>query len=400
MKRIQRLVGVVATTFCATSASAAIDGGAAVVLLRKSCTENGNVVDNCFTSMSTLTTWIWNARRPGQTSGRTPLMVDVGPGLFSGSFTCDGRADDDASASGVQHRGHVTIRGAGVNNSVLEDDQAVVTLACENLVFENMTFRSTSPEQGVSNVGGNTTWNHVELSARNYAWNDGIGDGECSTREIPKGKHIWNNSRILATSGQWGTIAYYNHCDDALFLGSEINAEATSNALGVKRNVAIFTYGGNIRIYGGAIRVLSGPGIVADGALGASVAVLTARPEAEVHIHGTGIDMISADPNPLRAFYMGQGGMIHANGAAYMMRTGAGARVERIYLEPESPMPMVMAPYLWEPMATPPNIYSLTGQDTVVVTQTADEKPHTLVYAESCATRWFDNNTNDCYVAP
>jgi hypothetical protein len=408
MKRLLQLLGVLLTTSFATSASAAIDPNAAEVLLRTSCTENGVTIDNCFSSMTTLNTWIWNTRHPGQTSGRTPLLVSIGPGKFGGQFLCSKVADDDPVAPGAQYRGHVTLRGSGVNNSILEHSTVIETEQCDNLTFEALTIRNTSQLRGVINIGGTTVWNNVELFSHGYAWSDGIVDHACSERGVPPGKHIWNNTRIFASAGTGGglnssAIAYYNHCDDALFLGSEINAIASGPAgMEVVRNVAIYTYGGVIRVYGGAIRVLSDPGVRADLWLGAEIAVLTALPSAEVHVHGTGIDMISGAPNNLHAISIGGGGMVHANGAAYMMKTGAGGERWRIFVDPlpdsDPAYPWhVMAPYLWEPMTTPPNIFSRTGQDTLVVTGTADGKPHTVVYAENCSSRWFDNNTNNCF---
>lgn len=401
MKRVLSLCCLALSLLWVHPASAAVDNAAAEVLLRKSCTENGVALNNCFTSLNALDAWIWGTRKPGVTSGRIPLHVSIGPGTFQGHFKCTYVADDDSIAAGVQRRGHVTLTGSGVNNSVLQNEASSAELvvfsnSCDNLTFESMTIRSTNQEMGVVNLGGLTVWNNVEIHAKGYAWSDGLVN-TCDTHA--PGKHFWNNSRIIAEPGTISglhAVAYYNNCDDALFLGSELTAHATNLGAPVARAVALWSYGGMIRVYGGALRVLADTGVAAGSDDGAIVAVMAANPAAEIHVHGTGIDMISSVGNNLIA--LGSvAAMIHANGAAYMLKTGAGGTRTRVWSLEEYPR-RVMAPYLWEPMDKAPSILSQTGQDTVVVTDTPDGKPHTLVYDEGCSIHWHDNNTNNCYV--
>ncbi len=57
----------------------------------------------------------------------------------------------------------------------------------------------------------------------------------------------------------------------------------------------------------------------------------------------------------------------------------------------------VMAAYLWQESATPPNIVSSNGADMVVVTNTPDGQPHLAIYSDNCSSKWFDTVTASCF---
>jgi hypothetical protein len=122
------------------------------------------------------------------------------------------------------------------------------------------------------------------------------------------------------------------------------------------------------------------------------MAAATATGSGKIHIHGTGIDVISQSANNIVALAASNGGTIHANAAAYSLKTGSGGTVTRI----SNNGGHVHAPYLWEQHANPPAILSENGADMAVVTGTADNHPHLVIYDTSCAGKWFDTSTNAC----
>lgn len=346
---------------------ASIDNDAARVFLQTSCQENGSTVDNCFTDLNTLNTWIWNTRSPAP-SASTPLLVKIGTGTFTGQFKC-------------KESGYVTLAGSGMQNTIIaRANQPIFTEACENLVFQDMTVKTTSTTLlGVKNEAGSTVWKNVELNSSGYAWFDDSGPGACN---YPQGKHYWFGSRIVSTeTGLITSSAYFNVCDESWIFGSEIIAKGATTTSTSK---GIHAQGGEVHVYGSVIRVLP------EGANMNEVVAVQAEYDAEIHVHGTGIDVISSQANDIVALSVANGGTIHANESSYVLETASGS-VTRISNNGGS----IMAPYLWPTMTTPPDVSSVTGNDTVVVP--VSNHPHMLVYDDTCTNNWYDINTNACY---
>lgn len=346
-----------------SNAIAAIDNNAAVVLLQQSCTENGVTLDNCFEDIGTLDNWTWNTRFPSPTQ---PLKIQIGPGTFTGSFTCNGS-------------GFVTISGSGVGNTVVQNASLPIsTTQCVNLVYSDMTVKNTGNLFGVKNFGGSTTWNNIEIIGLGYAWFD--SPGGCSG---DPGSHYWFNSRIVAQATAAGsTNAYFNACDESWFFGSEITARGSTGL-----STPIRAVGGEVHVYGSVIRAVPDAGAVMT-----EITAVTAMNSAVIHIHGTGIDVISTELNDITALKVSNGGHIHANESSYVMETGVGGSVTRV----SNSGGHIAAPYLWQTSSTPPAINSITGFDTVVYTNTADGHPHMAIYDSTCASNWYDINTNSC----
>ena len=342
---------------------AAIDDDAAVVLLQQSCTENGATIDNCFEDISTLDNWTWNTRFPSPTQ---PLKIQIGPGTFTGSFTCNGS-------------GFVTISGSGVGNTVVQNASSPIsTTQCVNLVYSDMTLKNTGNLFGVRNRGGDTTWNNIEIIGLGYAWFD--SPGGCSGAP---GFHYWFNSRIVAeTTAAFSTTAYFNACDESWFFGSEITSKGSEGS-----STPIRAVGGEVHVYGSVIRAVPDTG-----ATMTEITAVTATNTAEIHIHGTGIDVISAEPNDIAALKASNGGHIHANESSYVMQTGTGGSVTRVSNSGGN----ISAPFQWQASSNPPAINSITGFDTVVYTNTGDGHPHMAIYDSTCASNWYDINTNSC----
>ena len=361
---------VFSTALFSQQVTAGIDTDAAIVKLQRSCIEDGVSQSNCFTDMPTLNTWIWGTRLP---SSSNPLLVEIGPGTFTGQFSC-------------VDSGYVSLRGSGQGTTVLENGFIPIRAdGCTEMKFSDMTVRNTQSLFGVGWLGGGTSvWQNVHLDMLGYAWWEGGGTG-C---QWEPGEHYWLNSRITSKSVSGGSnTAYYATCDVSWFIGSEVTSVADSSYSGPMSVETVRVPGGEVHFYGSVIRSISeaGTNITKQSAV-------FARDGGQVHIHGTGIDVISEDANNIIALESISGASIHANQSSYVLKTGTGGTKTRVLVNGGT----VRAPYMWEEGATPPDIISADGSDMVVKTGNADNKPHLLLYSTDCASNWFDVVTNAC----
>lgn len=372
--RLSLFLAFALSIFTSLPAFAVIDDNAPIVMLRDTanggCTETGASLNNCFTTLSALTQWINGTRKP---AAATPLLVDIGPGKFIGTFSCQIS----------NYPGYVTLRGAGMKNTTIENAQnPVSTMGCVQMRFSNMTLRNTGNLFGVRNLGGSTFWDNVEIDGYGYAWfdNSAAGPDNCGT----PGTHYWFNRKITSRTAGASTTAYFNACDESWFFASEITSKGNVSGAQVTPIVAV---GGEVHVYGSVIRALSGAGITAS-----EMAAVKSDGTAHVHVHGTGIDVISTDANNINALSATNGGMIHATASSYNLSTGSGGTVTRI----NNSGGHVHAPYAWQAHSTPPTIVSQDGADTAVVTSATGGTPRFVVYSTACASKWFDVGSNAC----
>ncbi|MHB8623518.1 MAG: hypothetical protein ACYC9J_14325 [Sulfuricaulis sp.] len=345
------------------------DSNANVVYLRTNCNVGTSPLKNCFEGMSTLTGWIANTRQP---TAAAPLVVEIGPGTFS--------------AFGCQNGGYTTLRGSGRQNTIITNGQvygdAFEASNCTQLDISDLSIVGTTNALHTMDwLGtGTSTWSNVNIIGNSYGWFDNGGT------------HFWFGCRFLNNAG-YGVSRAYETAGVSWFFGSEIEADSPNGA-GEVEALGVLT-GGEAHVYGGVLRaVVSGgnggntlssdSGIKAVNANGAG---------SMVHIHGTGIDVISGPGNQIAALMAGTGAMIHANGAAYNLSTGTGGTVYRILNNGGD----VRAPYQWEEGPTPPQIQSANGSDTTVLTNTTDGQPHLLIYSTSCAGGWYDTAIRACH---
>lgn len=342
-----------------------------VIYLRINC----ETTPNCATTVPEVQTWINTYKHPSATA---PLLVQIGPGTFNGSFTCNGWS-------------RVSFKGAGPNQTkiagVSSAGAAFTGSNCFDLNVQDITFTMATGEAILSaiswNRGGSSTWNNVSTEAvATYAWTESA----CPSDPAQAPVHRWFSSHLQGT-----TKAYEVQCSKNWFFGSQVQTIAG----GADVSVFYIHTGVNstnmpeVNMYGGNISM-----ILPAGSMFNSVTAVEAVNNAMVHIHGTGIDIIGNEkPNVVTGLEALDGAMIHANGAAYNLSTGAGGQIWRI----SNSAGDLRAPYVWEPSLTPPNVYTENGADTVVVTGTANGHPHSLVSDNSCAARWYDNTTNACY---
>jgi hypothetical protein len=174
-------------------------------------------------------------------------------------------------------------------------------------------------------------------------------------------------------------VGYKAACDESWFFGSEIS-ETASTYLNGNGLVALGVSGqAEAHVYGSAIRAISDVTATGNG----PIVAVNASNGGIVHIHGTGIDVISSVPNNLVALNAATGGLIHANESSYNLSTPSGT-VTRIKKDTNINT-HVHAPYLWEHIPDPttiPNFTSVTGADTTTEVVGADI--NMLVYNSQC----------------
>lgn len=389
MKQV-RIIPVVTLLGCFLSsiASAANDPAAAVVAVRKSCTENGVTLNNCFTTMGAVTGWMSTTRKPNVDN---PLRVDIGPGLFE-SFDSEGTRKDITikCSPSTGYTGYTTFEGSGSKQTILKGQGSHSTSAmnvssCTAMNFAHLQI-TTGFYGGVKwSGGGNSNWNDVEILGNARAWYE---EGCSSTR----GKHYWFSSKLTATAVFGIAETYRSTCDESWFYGSEITVSTPANTYSATGG-AILAFGdGIIHVYGSALRTF----IDTDGLVPAAVAGYAGSQGGEIHIHGTGIDLTSTTGRDVVALSASNGGMIHADVTAFNPSTTG--TVTRIANHGGH----IHAPYIWQHIPNPAAISDFTsvdGADQTVVM--VNGYPHTAIYSTQCKNAdntkaWYDTVDKVC----
>jgi len=395
-------------------AQATIDNDAGIVQLRTSCNEAGATINNCFTDLDTLNDWIQNTRDPGPS---TPLAVNIGPGTFPGFFECKGDQ-------------HITLNGSGKSLSVLKRKggtglSLLVTISLSedcNLNVNNI---------GINNIGGaaaihvadtsgpdlnmKTTWNNVEVLTNGYSW---LEEHCTSNNPVNNSVHFWTSSRLVSTAAPGGLTSFakgYVSCAENWFHGTEITSD-TPVSTGSNQASALLALG-EIHVYGGVIRVLTGAGVTfpdpapfSGGAGPEGIVAIYSAGDAEVHVHGTGIDVLSEEPNNIAGVLLEDGGHAHILEASFNMHScdntpACGGELRRI----ANFGGHIQSFFEWQSSTTPPNIASLDGNDSFIETDcsAADcsqvgNETHLLIYNSKCSNvsstqdPWYDTVTHAC----
>lgn len=392
--RIFPVVALLISLFFSSNVFAVIDNNAPVVKLRTDCIEAEATLNNCFTDMSSLMAWVSQTRQPNSDN---PLLVEIGPGNFDG-FTC-------------VNSSHINFKGSGRDKTVFgggyAQQPAITARDCFNIHVQDLKVTGGFPAPVYWQGTGSSTWVNVHLDGALYGWTE----TECAsvTDNTKRPVHRWWSSTIQTR----GKIAYVAACSENWFWGSEIIAAGNGSVNGLRGIVAGAGYSYNrpeVHVYGSVIRVIPNPGVsypLGGGGEGPGIFAVSAGSHAEVHIHGTGIDVIGNDmPNHVAALMASNGGIIHANATAYNMSTAAGGTIRRI-VKDSNPSTHIHASYLWEEHPTPPaSLVSANGADMAVETDCASTgcqitgtETHLLIYNNSCAGAggpWFDVVTGAC----
>jgi len=363
------LLGGVLLSGSAHAAANNVNPNASTVKLRTSCTEGSSpsvTLNDCFdgtNSSRDLATWISTVRLPSSTN---PLVVEIGPGTFKTfALHC-------VTGTGTVFPGYVSFRGAGVKQTIFQTSGSQLSLefeGCQNMSFSDFSFNGLNYAYIFWEGGGSSTWNNVVVNGRFYAWR------EDSCGSTP-GLHYWFSSRLISTVADTsGQTAYLASCDNSWFFGSEITmAGGTGNVIDSDHEV---------HLYGSVIRALTSYDATA----------VYAHDGGEVHIHGTGIDMLSTVANNFIVLNAQDTARIHADSSAYNLSTGSGGTITRV-LDQTTSGHGVHAPYLWTGHAAPPSIISANGADVAVVNDPAG--PRFVIYNNTCPSMWYDVGNNAC----
>ena len=373
--KLSRLVSclVVALLFGVTQAVyAAVDPAAAVVKVRKTCTENGITLENFFDSIASLTGWMASIRKPNAAS---PLRVEIGPGKF---------LEDVYVSCNVanNYTGYTSFDGAGSSQTIINgfgsgNSAPLNVSSCTEMNFSHLKI-TTRFYGGVHwDGGGNSRWTDVQVVGTARAWYE-------ETCGATPGSHYWMGSKLTATAAFSIAETYRATCDESWFFGSEVTVSVPANAYPASGGAVTAFDKGMIHVYGSVLRTLT------DGPTQGTGVAAAAVSGGEIHIHGTGIDAISTTGRNVVAVYAANGGQLHANETAYNLNTtGSKTRVVNNGGH-------VHAPYLWEGHPEAPSVTSVNGADMAVVTNTADGQPHMVIYSSTCASSWFDTVTRAC----
>jgi len=374
--------------FLSSVATAAIDDNASVVNLRISCLDgDGSTLNNCFTGMTTLQNWVDNVRP----NPNDVLSIEIGPGTWNTPFTCNsGR--------------NITLRGSGRENTIINTTGPALLLFSDcNINVQDIKIVGTLNAITVTGGGvGVTTWTNVDVEGLGYGWSEGCSAGNQS-------KHFWFSSRIR-TKTAFGLARSYSTCSENWFFGSEITTIATESNT---EAVALVMAGSETHVYGSVVRAISEPGVTlepasASGAKTVKGMVTVAAYDSEIHIHGTGIDLISAEPNDVIALLAADpASMVHTNASSFSLSTGQGGKITRIKNDYNAD---VSSPFMWKQSEEPPtNFVSQNGADMIVETKCdstgchpipTQNETHLLIYNDSCNYAdhgpWFDVVTGKC----
>ena len=335
--------------------------------------------------MSALQTWVDSREKPNN-----PLAIEIGPGTFNKGFTCrSGR--------------YITLRGSGRENTIIDTlGPAMSIYANCTLSVQDIKLIGTFITVNPSGEGSITTWTNVDIEGTGYAWSEG-GCGAVQP------KHFWFSSRIRTKTG-FGIARAYSTCSENWFFGSEITAIGTESNTEV---AAILLDGSETHVYGSVIRVLSEPGVTLEPGQTKQNKVVKGMVavhawDSEIHIHGTGIDVISKEANDVVALLAAtSASMIHTNASSFVLTTGDGGKITRVRNEFNA---NVSSPFLWGQRDEPPaNLDSVDGADMIVETNCdstgchpipTQNETHLLIYNESCNEQshgpWFDVVTGKC----
>jgi hypothetical protein len=374
--------------------AAVIDPAAKAVTVSKTCTDaNGNARDNCFTSINGAVGWMASTRKPNATN---PLAVNIEPGNFHNgeniTIICDPANGYTGYASFVgSGREQSLITGPGSGNA-----SPLNVHGCTEMNFSNLRIAGKGgfAYGGVYWFGGgNSTWSDVDIISNGRAWID----SECGTT---RGQHRWYSSRIHVHTAFTVGVPYVAECDETWFYGSEIVSE-TASGQNLSGGGAVVAAGGQgiIHVYGSNLRAFMF-GTVNN----VRPTIASVSGDGEIHIHGTGLDLISTSAANFDVLLAAGHGKIHANVSAFNFNVPSGATVTRIAKVDGG---HVHAPYLWghipdtddNPSTIDTNFVSVNGVDqTTVTTGTSDGHPHPAIYSTGCpnTARWYDTVDKVC----
>lgn len=365
-----------------------IENDTSAVYLKKNC----GLSNNCFTTILDIQNWLDNRVAP-----TNAVAINIDPGTYAGFFNCNAGYNLSINGSG---------RTATLINGTLFTSENC------NLNVQDIKISSFLFPVYASAVGNITTWTNVELAGEAYGWQENTCEA-LTAPEIERSKHYFFSSRIVTgTDNSSNNARAYVSCSENWFFGSEITAIGGPNS---KEVAGLVLHNSETHVYGSVIRVISEPGAFPEAAGPTSndttvkgIVAVSAAKFSDVHIHGTGIDVISHEANDTIALLVrDEISKMHVIESAFSLSTGSGGKTTRISNANNSPH--VHASYTWPSAVEPPSVVSISGYDSFIETDcnssgvcvdviASEQQPHQMIYSHNCSgsNPWFDTVTNAC----
>lgn len=383
--------------------------GVEVIFLNTDCVGAGHTLGgDCVETLVDLRNMIWGAGGIHPTAS-SPLIVDIGPGTFTGTMSCN------------TNEGYVTFRGAGRERSIITTNSAsaIATFAmigCRSISFQDLTLENAG--EGASNsalliwdtstkCGPITVTNSNLLAPHGYAWY------ETAPTFGTKIDHFVFGSRLVG-----GKTAIISASGRSWFYGSDLVLETwapvgsaptiVGSPGAITPHVVVASKDGDVRVFGSSLRV------IADAVHQSVTEVIgvrlprTGETGGEFHMHGGIINVTTKQNAGVKAIGIlnePTGGLSHTLATAFVVMSAVGTDSVRL-----SGGGNHQSPLLWQSGTAPPNtgvagtVVSKSGQDIYVETDcnsagcnAAGTDPHLMIYKDDCPnSKWFDVVRDQC----
>jgi hypothetical protein len=401
MTQAIRSVFVAIALAIAASASGQTLGtpGTEIVWLVTDCDASGHDEGvDCFESVSALQAYVWGTGAPStggiDPDAGDPLIVEIGPGTFSGHLTCE-------------DNGWVTFRGAGRDRSEISYNGfvgAFYATDCHEVAFQDLAIRHTT-NIGVTVIGASTTtWTDVDITGSFAGWYDqGCGG---SATAAPAGEHFFWGVKF-----EGEVNAFFAECARSWIFGSDLvarpvdaptNNNAAIIAVRIAHRAEVNVFGSNVE----ATMASTSSNVITDaygiwvGSNGNNVS--TGYGAFEMHggrIRVDASNLAGVDAVGMNVFDSGTGdASARVLEDGFELKEGSGATATRLMGDGS-----IASPFLLPSGTAAPATVSLTGQDLFVDTDCATAgcnstgtEPHLLIYSSTCTSKWFDVVTGAC----
>lgn len=396
-----KILFLICTTAFTLQSKAAINSpatDASIVELRISCLDTTNEIPNCFDNTSDLENWMNNIRTSSS------LLVNIGPGTFIKT-----NASTAGSVAVLSCRSNnITLKGAGTQHTILKADAAnnlaitagiSIDSGCNNFSAQDLTASGWIQGAIVTNLSSHTSWKNILMEGGTYGWL------EPATTSCPSmiGKHTWHSSRIVGLGTAFGgSITYNAMCAESWFFATEITALNINNPPSSNNDssFALEARNAEVHLYGSNARLIVNSGVDVDGAT-----LIRAVNNGNVHIHGSGLDIIHDGSGAVSYLEADASSRIHASSNGFSVHNAGTGQVARF-----AGTGTIEAPYQWGQNTVPPAITSRNGADTYVETDcqnfgdcsSGGNFPHLMIYRTECSGNsinqgpWYDTVTNAC----
>lgn len=376
------VTGLIAIPGYATTPPANAD----TVSVLKTCIPGGvdENTPNCFSTIASLESWIHNVR-----TSNNPLLVNIGPGEF-GAITCAEGPNIDGKYNNVTFRGAGPSKTkiVGTPDTVNNGYAMFIDSPCKVLNVDDLTITSTGV-WGIIVENAfelNSTWTNVVVEAIKYGWIESLPSGAGSCNASNRGTHYWFNSRISVTPDNGVRRVYTNACAESWFFGTELSLIDNTTALDGTGENFILDAGasGETHLYGSTLKLISTV------ELDIPYNILKSLNNSEVHMHGSGIEVESSQPNDIIVLYADSTSSIHANASAFKISNpgttqhigGAG---------------VIKSPYIWQEGAPPNTTNMKIGSELYIDTRAV--QPEMFFSNEACGATfepWVSVKTGQC----